>query len=228
MVAGGGSLLTLPALILMGYPPVVANGTNRLAVLGQSASSVLTFRRKGFYGLRTAVFLSVPACIGAVAGTLAALHVSAGQFRVLLSTVMLVAAATLFVPRRRGSVEDRLSPRAMPLQFAIFVLIGFYGGFIQAGVGFLIMAALSGLGRLGLARTNSIKVLVVGAYTLPSLAIFVANGSIAWLPALVLTAGNALGGWVGTLFSVAKGEGRIRAILAMAVAAMALKLAGVF
>jgi uncharacterized membrane protein YfcA len=228
VVAGGGSLLTMPALILMGFPSAVANGTNRLAVLGQSITSILTFRMKGYSGLRIALMLSVPACAGAAAGTLVALAVSDELFHKLLSGIMLLATATLFVRRPSQAVEDRQAPRAMPLQMALFAVIGFYGGFIQAGVGFLIMAALAGLGRLRLVRTNSIKVFVVGAYTLPSLALFILNDKVAWLPAIVLTGGHALGGWLGTLFTVSRGEKWIRIVLALSVAAMALKLAGCF
>jgi uncharacterized protein len=228
VVAGGGSLLTMPALILMGFPAAVANGTNRLAVLGQSISSVLTFRRKGYTGLRIALVLAVPACIGAVAGTLAAMAVSDDLFRKLLSGVMIIVTALIFLRKPSNSDEKREAPRAMALQILLFGAIGFYGGFIQAGVGFLIMASLAGLGRLPLVRTNSIKVFVVGAYTIPSLALFIVNGKIAWLPALVLTGGHALGGWVGTLFTISRGEKWIRVVLVVSVVAMALKLAGLF
>jgi hypothetical protein len=218
----------MPALILMGFPAAVANGTNRLAVLGQSISSVVTFRRKGYTGLRTALILSVPACIGAAAGTLAAMNVPDDLFRKLLSAVMLLVTATMFLGKHSGSDAERQTPHAMPLQMILFLGIGFYGGFIQAGVGFLIMAALAGIGRMRLVRTNSIKVFVVGAYTIPSLVLFVLNGKVEWIPAVILTAGHALGGWLGTLFTVSRGEKWIRVILAVSVLAMALKLLGVF
>jgi len=228
VVAGGGSLLTIPALILMGFPPAVANGTNRMAILSQNISSVLAFRRRGYAGVRTAVLLALPACVGAVFGTLAAIAVSDDVFRKILSAVMLIVTALIFTRRPSESDDAREAPRAFALQVVLFTAIGFYGGFIQAGVGFLIMAALSGLGRLPLVRTNSMKVLVVAIYTIPSLVLFVANGRVAWLPAVVLAAGNAAGGWLGTVFTVSRGEKWIRLVLAAAVVAMACKLIGLF
>ncbi len=228
VVAGGGSLLTMPALILLGFPSAVANGSNRVAVMGQSISSVLTFRRKGYKEIALSIRFAVPAALGALVGSMAAVRVPDDIFRKLLSAVMILASAASFLRRSGEESSPCEGPRHGLLLSIAFSLIGFYGGFIQAGVGFLIIAALHGLGRLPLVRTNVIKVFVVGVYTIPSLIVFVAEGKVAWLPAAVLTAGHAAGGWLGTHFTVRAGDMWIRVVLAAAVLAMALKLAGAF
>jgi uncharacterized protein len=228
VVAGGGSLLTMPALILLGYPAAVANGSNRVAVMGQSISSVLTFHRRGYCELSLSLKLAAPAVLGAILGTFFAVRISDEAFRSILSAVMLAVTAVSFARSPKDTLQGGESPGSMPLQMLLFLLIGFYGGFIQAGVGFLIIAALHGLGRLALVRTNSIKVFVVGAYTVPSLVIFVLEGKVAWAPALILTVGHAAGGWLGTHFTIRAGDRWIRVVLAAAVVAMALKLAGVY
>ncbi len=228
VVAGGGSLLSMPALILMGFPAAVANGSNRVAVMGQSISSVIAFRRRGYGETALALRFALPAAVGAVLGSMVAITVPDDLFRKLLSFVMLGVTASSFLGRRPQGAPGEEAPAHPLLLMPVFLIIGFYGGFIQAGVGFLIIAALHGLGRLPLVRTNGIKVLVVGVYTVPSLLVFVLEGKVAWVPALCLAAGHAAGGWLGTHFTVRAGEKWVRFFLAAAVAAMALKLAGVF
>jgi hypothetical protein len=106
----------------------------------------------------------------------------------------------------------------------LFFLAGVYGGVIQAGVGFVIILLLHNIGGLSMVRTNSLKVLIVAVYTVPAIAVFLAGGKVEWLPALVLTAGNAAGGWMGTVFNIRSGERWIKLVLAAAVLASVLKL----
>lgn len=228
VVAGGGSLLTMPALILLGFPSAVANGSNRVAVMGQSISSVVAFRRKGYREAVLSMRFALPAALGALLGSMAAVEVPDELFRKLLSGVMILATAASFLRRPGGNGGPGEEPRHGLLLSMMFLLVGFYGGFIQAGVGFLIIAALHGLGRLSLVRTNGIKVFIVGIYTIPSLLVFVAEGKVAWLPAAILTAGHATGGWLGAHFTVRAGDRWLRIVMAAAVLAMALKLVGAF
>jgi hypothetical protein len=104
------------------------------------------------------------------------------------------------------------------------VAAGFYGGFIQAGVGFILMAILHGVLGLDLVRVNMHKVLVVGIYTLAALIIFAVRGQVLWSVGLVLAIGNALGGWIATRLALKKGEGLIRWILYVTLVVMAIKL----
>lgn len=222
--AGGGSLLTLPALVFLGLPPTIANGTNRIAILGQNAVSIARFRKGGLFQPRLAVLLALPAVVGAVIGARFAVGMQESQMRVFLAVVMLLVLTAILFGRRGGKDESLAEPRRrLPLYF-LFFLVGLYGGVIQAGVGFFIILLLHNLGGLSMVRTNSLKVLIVAIYTIPAIAVFLAGGKIAWIPALVLTAGNAAGGWMGTVFNIRHGERWIKAVLAAAVIASALKL----
>ncbi|NLP05589.1 sulfite exporter TauE/SafE family protein, partial [Candidatus Fermentibacteria bacterium] len=206
----------------------VANGSNRVAVMGQSISSVVAFRRKGYREAALSMRYALPAALGSLLGSMAVVEVPDELFRKLLSVVMILATVTSFLRRPGDTNAPGEEPSHGLMLSIVFLLIGFYGGFIQAGVGFLIIAALHGLGRLPLVRTNGIKVFVVGLYTIPSLFVFVVEGKVAWLPAVILTAGHATGGWLGTHFTIRAGDRWIRIVLAAAVLAMALKLVGVF
>ena len=106
--------------------------------------------------------------------------------------------------------------------------IGFYGGFLQIGVGFLFMAALFHLLRVDLITVNMHKVFIILIYTLPALVIFMWTGNVNWKYGLILAAGNAFGGWWGAHVAVKGGERAIRIILAVAISIMALKLFGLF
>lgn len=225
VVAGGGSLLTLPVLIVLGLPPAVANGTNRVAIIAQNVVAVARFRRSGIDDLRLGLKLALPAIVGAVIGSQLAVFTPARWFKTILAGVMLVVLAGLLRPKRKPTEapeQEQLGHRR--LQLPMMFLVGLYGGYIQAGVGYLLLFALSAVGGLSLVRANSLKVVIVGAYMVPSLLVFVVSDKVAWLPALALTAGNALGGWAGSAFTIQKGDRWIRWFLAAAIVALVAKL----
>jgi uncharacterized membrane protein YfcA len=233
VVAGGGSLLTMPTLIFLGLDAATANGSNRIALVGQNAMAMINFYRKGFRDLKLGLVLSLPAVIGAVAGAQIAIEIDDLLFRRILSVVMLLVLAGVLIKQKKRASQQAPEPqseqlRLLPLQLVLFVLIGAYGGFIQAGVGYLLIFALSVVGNLSLVRTNSVKVIVVALYMVPSLAVFVVGEKVSWIPGLVLMVGNSVGGWLGSAFTIAKGDRWIRVVLAVAVTAMAAKLMGLF
>jgi uncharacterized membrane protein YfcA len=104
------------------------------------------------------------------------------------------------------------------------VLVGFYGGFIQAGVGFLIMAGLNQIMRLNLVHVNMHKVFIVGSFTIAALAVSIYTGNVWWLPGLALALGNSVGGWIGSQLTISKGEVFVRRVLYAARFVMAVKL----
>ena len=106
----------------------------------------------------------------------------------------------------------------------VFFFIGVYGGFIQAGIGFLIIAVLTTISGLNLVETNSHKVFIVGVNAFFTLIVFIFNSKICWPIGLALAAGNGLGGWIGSHLSVTKGERFIKLILAICVVGMVVKL----
>ncbi|MCK4806257.1 MAG: sulfite exporter TauE/SafE family protein [Candidatus Aegiribacteria sp.] len=228
--AGGGSFLTIPLLIILGgLPATAANGTNRIAVLIQNIIAVRNFRRHGFRDIRQGLKLGISAMAGAVIGSIIALDIPENTFRTILSVIMVLALAIVLRPGRKNHTEYFSEQLRHPvLQIFLFFFIGIYGGFIQAGTGYLIIFALSILGGLSLVKTNSLKIIIIAAYLVPSLAVFLLNGEIRWLPAFILAGGTSIGGWFGSTFAIRKGDKWIRVILAAAILAMAAKMVGLF
>ena len=223
VLAGGGSFLTLPVLLLLGLPAAEANGTNRLGVLAQNLAGVVGFHRSNVMNWRWAGAVSVPAMAGAAVGAWLALQLSDFAFRRVLALAML--GMTLWTLLARPRPADRaalLSPWHPGLVIA-FLLIGLYGGFIQAGVGFAILAATSVAG-MDLLRGNAVKLLSVLLLTLLSVAIFAAGGVIHWGLGVALAAGNALGAMAGVRLAVRFGHGWIQRVVTVAVVVMAVLL----
>ena len=224
VMAGGGSLLTLPVLLFLGLPASLANGTNRVAILTQNIVAVAAFRRHGVSDFRTGFRLALFTLPGAVLGAYLATGVSDVWFRRILAGVILFGIWTMFVRPPAVLADRNVMPRVTGAAALSMIGIGFYGGFIQAGVGMLFLLVLYNVLRLDLVRTNAFKVFIVLVYTLPSLGVFVATGNVDWGLGLVLAAGNALGGWVATHWSVRGGDRPIRVVVAAALLLMALRL----
>ncbi len=225
-LAGGGSLLTLPLLIFLGLPSSLANGTNRIAVLVQNLSAVAGFRVKGFHDTGYGLFLSIPAVLGAIVGANVAIDIPDQVFERVLGILMLVMlAAILWNPAKRfdDGIERITGGRKWIAGF-LFLFVGFYGGFIQAGVGILIIATLTLVNRLDLVRVNSLKVIINSVFTLIALGVFVYHGEVDWGVGALLAIGMGLGGWIGSHLAVEKGEPLIKMVLIAAVVIMSVKL----
>lgn len=226
-LAGGGSLLTLPILIFLGLPTAVANGTNRLAIMTQCLFAVAGFKRKGVSNFKLSLLLSVPALLGAIIGAQIAVDMSDILFKRVLAIIMLlVLGLILWNPRRDVGSLMSSGRNHLIITMIVFFFIGFYGGFIQVGVGFIIIAALTTITGLGLVETNSHKVFIVGIYTIFALIVFAFNGKVCWEIGLCLAAGMGIGGWIGSHWAVARGERWIRFVLTICVIAMVIKLLG--
>jgi hypothetical protein len=226
VMAGGGSSLTLPALIFIGLDSAAANGTNRIGILLQGIFATLSYRKGNISEIEKSVKLSLLTLPGAVIGAFLALKISNEWFDRILGLVMIGIIVSMLVPQKFEVItgSEKKSRLIYPVMFAI----GFYGGFIQVGVGFLIMAALYHLLRMDLIRVNMHKVFITMIYTVPALLIFIWSGNVDWLLGLSLAAGNAIGGWWAARFSIKGGESVIRYVMVVAIFIIALKLLGVF
>ena len=181
-VAFGGSLIALPVLIFLGLPTAVANGTNRIAIFFQNFSAIMGFRRKGVSDFGYSILLAIPAVIGAVIGAIIATDIKDAVFNLILAVVMItMLVLTLINPteRLKNRIESR-DKRSKIIAMVVFFFIGIYGGFIQAGVGLLIITALRLLTGMDLVRTNAIKVLVIFCYTVVALGIFIMEKQVDW------------------------------------------------
>ena len=226
VVAGGGSLLSLPLLIFFGLPETVANGTSRLAILMQSVTAVTAFHRAGRIDYKLLARLTPPALLGAVAGAFFASQLADDSFRGILGWVMLGCAAFVVINPRLGAA-DGLSrpPRTSPVWvWPTLLAIGVYGGAVQAGVGYLVLAGLVLLLRVDLVQANVLKVVLVGVYTPLALGIFLWQGQVDLWLGLLLSVGQALGGWLGAAAALRRGERFLRFMLALVVLGSGLKL----
>jgi uncharacterized membrane protein YfcA len=223
-LAGGGSLLTVPLLILVGLEPNSANATNRVGVLAQSLVSAWTFHKSGHSGLALGGRLLPASVAGAVGGAWLATVISNDAFRQLFGWLMLPIALVLFFHPPVPSRSPAATPRVGLSLHLAFVFIGFYAGLVQAGFGFAALTALVLLGKEDLRHANAVKVGLSAALTATSLAIFAFRLHIDLAAALVVSVASALGGYLGTLGAIRQGERLIRPIVLAACLALAVKM----
>jgi uncharacterized membrane protein YfcA len=225
--AGGGSSLTLPTLIFMGLDEAMANGTNRVAILVQNIFAVASFKKQQFSDFKLSGKLSLFTLPGAVIGSILATKISGLLFQKILGGVLIFIVISMLFSKSYSSKNRSQGEKKNWLIYPALVGIGFYGGFLQIGVGFLFMAALFYLLKLDLVLVNMHKVFIILIYTVPALLIFLLTGNVNWELGLSLAAGSAIGAWIGAHVSVKGGEKAIRIILAVVILFMAAKLLGI-
>jgi uncharacterized membrane protein YfcA len=224
VVAGGGSFLILPLLLFFGLPSALANGTNRVGILTQNIGGLFGFHRHGAMDWRWSLTVSVPALAGSILGSWAALAIPDFAFRRILAIAMVAITIWSLLGRQNGSASRRdVLPPTHPLVVAGFFIVGLYGGFIQAGVGFLVLAITSAAG-MDLVRGNAVKLLSILLLTLVSLLIFAASGQVDWPRGLALGAGNLAGSQFGVRLVVAKGHDWLQRVVTGTVIVFAIAL----
>ncbi len=204
-LAGGGTNLTLPALMVMGMPADVANATNRVGVFLQSAVAMHGFQQHGRLPTQDIGPILVPTLIGGAVGSAFAAYAPTTLLKPLLlgamlgmTIIMLVRPEVIAPPPGTEPNPVRETPRAWGWLF----IAGVYGGFVQAGVGFILITALAGSLRYDLVRTNALKMVCVCAFTLLALVVFIAQGLVLWLPGLILAVGTMIGANVAVKFAI--------------------------
>jgi len=226
--AGGGSTLTLPLLLFLGLDGAVANGTNRIAILLQNVSAIFSFRNQNHSQFKLSFKLALFTLPGAIVGAYSAIHVSNDLFEKILAVVMIGVIVTMLLPKKSVVAISELTKKQNFFVYLAMFGVGFYGGFIQVGVGFLLMASLHYLTKQSLVYVNMHKVFIVLIYTIPALLIFIYTDNVNWSFGLILASGNMIGAWWGVKFSVKGGEKVIKIILIVAIGLMSLKLFGMF
>jgi len=225
-VAGGGSLLSLPVLIFLGLPPSVANGTNRVAIVIQAAMATAGFKSKGVSTAPFNMYLGIAALFGAIIGAYIAVDIKGDTFNKILAFIMIaVVLIIIFKPKMKiFDIQERLTGKHLWIAIVAFFFFGIYGGFINAGLGFIMILFLHYVNRMTLVRSNATKVAVVLTYTIAALAVFIFNDKVNWKVGLILAIGNGSGAWVASRVSVDKGDGFIKTFLVIMVSLMAIKL----
>ena len=227
-VAGGGSILTLPLLMFMGLPAVIANGTNRIGILFQSIVSTGSFKNQNVLDLKSSFWLGIPAIIGSLIGAMIAVDLNEN---VMEKTIGALLIFMFFIILLKPSewIKNREGV-ALPywLQTIIFFFIGIYGGFIQAGVGFFLLAGLVLGSGFDLVKANAIKALVLLMFTIFALAVFMINDQVNYFVGIILALGNMIGAYFGAKYTVKWGVKFVRYVLLITILISSIKLLGVF
>lgn len=225
-MAGGGSLLTLPILIFLGLPSSVANGTNRIAIMMTAFSANMGFKSKGISTFPFSAYTGAFALIGSVIGAHIAVEINDELFNRILSIIMItVILIIVFKPKiSYKNFSERLTGKHLKISCFVFFFIGLYGGFINAGIGFIIMLFLHFYNKLNLIKVNATKVVIVLVYTIGAFLTFFFNGLVDLPYGICLGIGTLIGGWNASRFSVEKGEGIIKIFLVISALIIAVKL----
>jgi|GEM_PF-34623 uncharacterized membrane protein YfcA len=215
-LAGGGSMLTLPALMMMGMPADIANATNRVGVLMQSVTGVKGFDDQDRLDRSAVRSLLILTIAGALAGSLAASYLPVWLLKpVLLGSMVAMALVMLLRPDTIAPPEGTPSHtiRERPLAALGLFLAGVYGGFVQAGVGFILIAALAGGLRYDLVRTNALKSVCTAVFSAVALAVFAVRGQVWWVPGVILAVGSIAGAMLSVRFAINVSQNTLKWLL---------------
>lgn len=204
-VAGNGSVITLSSLRFLGQPIPLANGTNRIGVLIQSTVALISYWKEANITLRGKDWLLAWAILGGLAGTYLAVVMDPVSFEYSIGVLMIgMLILILYNPKAWLSKRENLHPpvRNPMLLSLMYIGIGFYSGYVQAGVGIILLVALVAGAGYSLTKANALKLLVVVVVNVPALFIFWYNDQVRWVPGLVLALGQSLSARLLVRFAV--------------------------
>ena len=225
VMAGGGSLLSIPIMLFMGVPGPVANGTNRIAIIAQMATAVVAFFKKGYSDFKLSLSLALAALPGAVAGAYAGTRLEGIWFNRIVAIITLAVMLVMAIRKDEESYAGAPvhEPRYL-LAHVLMFFVGIYGGFIQIGIGFLFLPILNGTLGLDLVRVNMHKTFIISFYTTAALIVFAWQVEIFWILGLCLATGTSIGAWLSAHVQVSKGEWIIKVVLNIVLALIIIKL----
>ena len=203
-IAGGGSILTLPALMMFGLSPHAANATNRVGGVIQTFSAVLGFWKRGAFHHERFGFLIFYAVVGGTLGPWVSLQLSHSKMAVVIQCcLMMIALFTLGAPKSLF-IDPPPPERSKLYQHLGAFLVSFYGGFLQAGIGLLSLYYLRFICGYDLVRGTAVKAMYLFALTLPSLLVFVWHGQVCWRVGSLLALGSVIGASLGVKISLSE------------------------
>ncbi len=228
-LAGGGTIISIAVLMMLGLPANVANGTNRIAVIFQNITSVQAFGKKDLIPWRKSTLLAIPTVIGSVIGAWIAVDINETFFRKAMAVIMLImlffviVKPSVWLKERKHLTEKPVSW----LEVLIFFLIGIYGGFIQIGVGYYLLAGIVLGSGFDLVRANAIKVYIVLLYTLAAIVVFILNKQVHWEYGLIHSLGNIGGAWIASRMAIKRGVGFVRWMIIVIILVFSADLLGI-
>jgi uncharacterized membrane protein YfcA len=226
-VAGGGTLLTFPALLAVGFSSKIANATSTVALWPGQLSSLFGYRKE-LGGSRPAVIkLAIPSFLGGVAGAFLLLHTPASTFDMIVPFLILGATLLFMVQEPLARAQKRRIERARAADSAtdepraaawaaimLFQLgVAVYGGYFGAGIGILMLAALGLMGFTNIHRMNGLKNINGLCINAVASVLFITDGLVQWNVALIMACGSIIGGLAGAGTARRLGQSRVRKII---------------
>jgi uncharacterized membrane protein YfcA len=228
-LAGGGSIISLSLLMyVVGLPPGVANGTNRIAVTLQTLTASSTFKRQNILDWRKGLKLGIPSAFGSLVGAWVAVDIQEDIFEKAMAIIMIVMLGFIFYkPELWLKGKQELMDKKVSLwTMFLFFIIGIYGGFIHAGIGYLLLIGIVLGAGYDLVKANAIKVFIVLLYAPFSLAVFIYHDQISYLYGFVLAIGNIIGALIASRFAITKGANFVRWVIFFVVLITAAQVFG--
>ncbi len=201
-MAGSGSLLTLPFFMFSGLPSTVANGTNRVGILGQSSMTVYVMRQNLREKAPSPWIVLIPSVIGGILGAYVASVMPPDVLKGIIGFVLLLLIFPILSNSEKWLRPD--SPHEdflrKPLLVGLMAVIGFYAGFIQAGSGIFMLTALVLIGGRPLKHANLLKNLITLCINIPAFFVYLIQGQVSWPIGLLVLVGQTLGGWLAAKY----------------------------
>ncbi|MEE9444254.1 MAG: sulfite exporter TauE/SafE family protein [Cocleimonas sp.] len=224
VLAGGGSALTIPIMIFLGFDATVANGSNRIAIQVEALTAVAAFKKQQHSDFPLSLKLSLMTLPGGIVGAFYAVKIDDELFTKILGFVMILIVISLVVPKSELVEHAKQHKWKNWLAWPVMFAVGFYGGFIQAGVGFVIMATLLHLYGMDLVKINMHKVFIVMVFTVPAVLVFIFTDNVNWFAAVALSVGMIIGTLIAVKLAITKGEKIVRMVLGVSLLIIAGKL----
>jgi hypothetical protein len=216
-IAGGGTLISFPALVWLGRPPIIANATNTIAVWPASLSAVFGYRAELRTVRRWLLLLTLPSLAGGALGAWLLLRTSEKTFvrivPLLILGATLLLAAQEMVTKRLGvlaQAHERPTTGWVTFVFVFQFLVSIYGGYFGAGMGILMLAALGLIGLTDLHQMNGLKNLLAICINGIAAIYFALTGSVRWTDGAIMAAGSIVGGYAGARLAKRLGRKFVR------------------
>lgn len=215
--------------MLSGMPASIANATNRIAIFLQNSVATISYKQQKVYTWKEGLRFAIPATFGSIVGSSFAVNIDDKLFERILGIVLIGLVISMLLKSStwtEGKVK-KMTKKNKAIEWTIFFAIGAYGGFIQIGVGFMILAGCVLNGGLNIVKANAVKLFIVLCYTSISLAVFIYHDMINWHVGLTLALGNMTGAIIASRFIVSWGPKVMRYIVLVILFAVSMKFLGI-
>ncbi|MCL1850279.1 MAG: sulfite exporter TauE/SafE family protein [Bacteroidetes bacterium] len=228
-LAGGGTVISISVFMFFGLPPLVANGTNRIAIIFQNLTAVAYFQKNKCIDWHRILHLGIPIVLGSLTGAFIAGYISNRWFHYIFAGVIVIFGISMLLNPNKYIHErtDLVNRKVTPLQYMVFFLLGIYGGFVHVGIGYLLLAVLVLMNGYDLLKANVLKNVLVLSYVPFSLLIYALQGNVCWSFGLIHAIGNIIGAGLAARLAIKKGAPFIRYIVLILIVIVILQIFGI-